>query len=102
MSNKVSLLSSLETQISLNSADLLKFEVLVDKALKPLIKLLPLETAQALNSENKSALAALIGSALTLPDLKAVSKKWDPKKKWPRDTAAEDVRMHLLSRLQDN
>lgn len=91
MTQQVALLAHLEKRAKLKPAERKKFNDAVEKALKMLVRGLPLEEFKQLPTDNRSALKLLIAESLAPADLKAISKLWAPKKKWPKDASASEI-----------
>ncbi|KAF0176515.1 MAG: hypothetical protein FD160_2919 [Caulobacteraceae bacterium] len=99
MTDRLMLLQALEPRVSLKATESRKFNLLVEKTLKPLMKATPLDVARSLSSRDRAEFIDVIQTAMTVVELKALSKLWLPKRKWPKDSTGTDISAFLVSHL---
>lgn len=99
MTRQVMLLAHLEDRAKLKAADRKKFNDTVEKALRLLVKSLPLNEFKGLPRDSQSAIRLMIAESLSPTDLKAISRLWSPKKKWPKDASASEIAAFLDNQI---
>lgn len=81
MVDRIALVTALTPLAKLSATTGKKFNDQLTKALCLVLSELPLDAARSLPPPTKGELVALLRSALTVSELKAVGKKWEPRRK---------------------
>lgn len=99
MLDRLSLVKELDREVRLPAASSAKAAGLYDKLLALLVVELSLLEARNLGGSTRSALRTFIDGAMSMTDLKKLSKRWDPKRAIGRDTTQTEVRRSLCDLL---
>ncbi|MCI4662797.1 MAG: hypothetical protein MRY63_13370 [Neomegalonema sp.] len=95
MVDRTNLLKLCVEQVKFNSADAVKFNNTLSRALAIALPAISLERAQAICEHDGGDLIASLKTLLTIPELKKVAKAWEPK----RTIAATETQTEIATAL---
>jgi hypothetical protein len=89
--DRVGLLTVIASRASLSAIQVTQFNKQLDKALAIALAELALEDARLLSPPERGELEAALRDILTLPELKKVSKRWEPQRKIDPDVSQTEI-----------
>jgi hypothetical protein len=100
MVDRVALVGDLSSTVRFSAADGIAFNEAMDKVVRQVAVLLPLTSAQTLSASVRGEFSVAIREILTMKELKALSKLWEPERKVWAELGHRELAADLIDLLE--